>query len=92
MLSGHDALTKLVSMEDSAVDPKAAALTRLEQLHAVRTFLEEEPSVIARARLAGASWAQIGDATGYSRATMIKKAKEGNGGVLPEMPRVQPSS
>ncbi|MFC0420560.1 hypothetical protein ACFFHP_08365 [Glutamicibacter ardleyensis] len=79
-------------MADPAVDPKVAALTRLEQLHAVRTFLEEEPGVIARARLAGASWAQIGEATGYSRATMIKKAKEGNGGILPEMPRVQSSS
>ncbi|PRA13345.1 hypothetical protein CQ010_01475 [Arthrobacter sp. MYb211] len=87
----EEALAKLVAMDDS-IDPATSALQRLKQLRAVRTLLDEEPKAIARARLAGVSWAQIGEVTGYSRATVIKKAKEGNAGELPDMPRADAQS
>lgn len=80
-------LTKLVPMDEN-LSPRDKALAQLKRFRAVREILDDESATIAQARLAGASWNQIGEATGYTRATLIKRAKDGNGGVLPDVGRV----
>ncbi len=80
-------LTTMEPMEDN-LSPRDNALAQLVRLRSLREILESESTAIAQARIAGASWAQIGEATGYTRATVIKRAKDGNGGVLPDVGRV----
>lgn len=80
-------LTTMEPMDDN-LSPRDQALAKLGRYKAMREILADESDEIAKARLAGASWAQIGEATGYTRATVIKRAKDGNGGVLPDVGRV----